>query len=120
MTGHKWHCTCQIRYKNNHNYLDAKHLKLHETIADEEGICKHCGHYAVAISDFELFPRNTVNKSTDIFGYRPVATCDHKWRKEGLTRTMMRKYFNEETDSPDARENFIDNVLEKKLEERKQ
>jgi hypothetical protein len=33
---------------------------------------------------------------------------------------MMRKYFNEETDSPDARENFIDNVLEKKLEERKQ
>ena len=117
---HKWYCTCQIFYKNNHNYKCLKHLQLHETTADEEGVCDQCGHYAVAISDFEIYPRNKTRKGNSIFGYRPVSQKKEVWWQKGLTTTMRKRYFNENEELGDSRERFVDDLVEKKLKERKQ
>ena len=115
---YKWYCTCLIKYRNNADCKTAKHLKMHETIADEDGICDHCGHYAVAVSDFEIYPRNKKGKS--IFGYRPVSKKKEVWWQNGLPITMLRKYFGGDDEIGDSRERFVDNLIEKKLKEKKQ
>ena len=94
---------------------------MHETTADEDGICDQCGHYAVAISDYEIFPRNTVRKSTDIFGYRPVTPNILKWREEGMGQTMKRLYFSENEFELDWSEKpcFVDSVLQDTMKERR-
>ena len=115
---HKWFCTCQIYYKNNHNYKTLKHLKMHETAADEDGICNDCGHYAVAVSDFEIYPRN--KKGNSIFGYRPVSKQKEVWWENNLTTTMRKRYFGGDDEIGDSRERFVDNLIEKKLKEKKQ
>jgi len=56
-------CTCNIKNPTTPT-------KLHEVSVDKEGICDHCGHYAIWISTYILYARNGV---TGIGGYLPVA-----------------------------------------------
>ena len=39
------------------------------TEVDKNGVCIHCGHYAIAVSQYHLHPRGVYRG-----GYRPIAT----------------------------------------------
>ena len=75
-----YYCTCQSkRDVNKQKY--AEHKKLHPTVVDSEGICKHCGYYAIAKpnSSHIHFPRPDYKK----WDTEPT-TSRTEWAKLGL------------------------------------
>ena len=55
-------CTCNAKYPSTST-------KWHDTEVDDEGICIHCGHYAVWHSEYDLFPKSYFG----IHGYKQVS-----------------------------------------------
>ena len=69
-------CTC-------HTKNPKTTTKLKKVKADEEGICKKCGHYVVWVSKYQLYP-----KAHSIGGYTPVVG---RWAK-GFSCAQSRAY----------------------------
>tara|TARA_Y100000401_G_scaffold37642_1_gene28280 strand:+ start:1127 stop:1501 length:375 start_codon:yes stop_codon:yes gene_type:complete len=76
-----YYCTCQSERGTKRQNL-REHKKLHTTIVDSEGICKHCGYYAIAKpnSSHVHFPR-TNYKKWETEPINDVVT----WSKHNLT-----------------------------------
>tara|TARA_Y100000593_G_scaffold52460_1_gene98514 strand:+ start:2068 stop:2448 length:381 start_codon:yes stop_codon:yes gene_type:complete len=79
-------CTCKTKNPNITS-------KFHETEVDEEGICIHCGHYAVWDSDYDLFPKSYFG----IHGYKQVS----RNHVPGWTSADIETYFSYVTDDHD-------------------
>ena len=60
--------------------------KLHPTEIDEDGVCLHCGYYAVWVSDYNLFPKS----NSGIHGYEKVSSR----HKPGWTQAEIDNYFS--------------------------
>jgi hypothetical protein len=84
-------------------------MKFHVTEADYEGICNNCGHYSIAISDYEIYPRQGHGTNS---GYRPVSKRHNNWYKKGWNTTMLNRYFNQERGEyiGDQRANTLDSL----------
>ena len=76
-----YYCTCQSERGTKRQNL-REHKKLHPTIVDSEGICKHCGYYAIAKPNTNHihFPR-TQYKKWETEPVNDVVT----WSKYNLT-----------------------------------
>lgn len=72
-------CTCKAK----DSYIAAK---SHVTEVDDEGICIHCGYYAVWESDYDLFPKSYWG----IHGYKQVSS-NHK---PGWNSAQVDTYFS--------------------------
>ena len=72
-------CTC----KTKDSYIAAK---SHITEVDDEGICIHCGYYAIWDSDHNLFPKS----NSGIHGYKKVS----RRHKPGWTQAEIDNYFS--------------------------
>jgi len=67
-------CTCKAK----DSYVAAK---SHVTEVDDEGICIHCGYYAVWESDYDLFPKSYFG----IHGYKQVSSNPTpEWSQEQI------------------------------------
>jgi hypothetical protein len=67
------------------------------TEVDKNGVCIHCGHYAIAVSQYHLHPRGVCRG-----GYRPIAKamtlqtrygypCDFIYDLKGMDRWILIK-----------------------------
>ena len=68
-------CTCHEGSINN--------TTLKETQINEEGVCKNCGHYAIWVSKYQLYP-----KARCVGGYMPVVDR----HVPGFTVSQLRAY----------------------------